>query len=246
MKWEHDEIDRHARSSHLYTFDPRIKLGAILAFIVVLAFMRQFAPLLIALTFILVLIEVSGVPMRHFGRSYLIAFPLILFASLTMLITSTWMNAMMMGIRITASVLALLLMISTTPFFDTLRAMRWYRIPPLMCNLMMFTYRFIFVLLEELSRMRLARMARGFRGGTSLLDRSAFKTISNTIGMVFVRSNMRAGHIYDALLARGYDGEVHTLTKIKMRGRDVLFGAAFVTLMVTMIGMQLGALPWTL
>ena len=53
------------------------------------------------------------------------------------------------------------------------------------------------VLLEEMGRMRLARKSRGFTGGRSLLDKEALKTISYTIGMVFVRSNVRAGKIYD-------------------------------------------------
>ncbi len=116
-------------------------------------------------------------------------------------------------------------MIATTPFFDTLRALRWFKVPPLICNLVMFTYRFIFVLLDEMGRMRLARKSRGFTGGRSLLDKEAFKTISYTIGMVFVRSNVRAGKIYDALLSRGYSGEIKTLTMLKVKGAGRGHGA---------------------
>jgi len=246
MVKDRDEIDRHARSSRLIGFDPRVKLGSSIAFIVVLAFLRQPLPLWIAITFIVVMVEISGIPLRHIGRAFLLAFPFIFFASLTLLFTSNWTNALMMGIRISASVLTLLLMISTTPFFDTLKALRWYRVPPLMCNLMMFTYRFIFVLMDEMDRMSLARKARGFSGGRSLLDRSAFRTISNTVGMVFVRANQRAGHIYDALLARGYSGEVRTLTVLKARPRDVLLMSTYGAVMVLITGMQLGVLTWTL
>lgn len=246
MSADHDEIDMHARGSRLINFDPRIKLGVTLSFIVALAFMRQPLPLWVGLTFVLLLLETSGVPMKHYGRSYAMAFPFILFASLTLVMTSTWMNAMMMGMRISASVLALLLMVSTTPFFDTLRALRWYRVPPLMCNLMMFTYRFIFVLTDEMDRMSMARKARGFSGGKSLLDRNAFTTISNTIGMVFVRANQRAGHIYDALLARGYSGEVKTLTILKARPRDAGLILTYGLVISILVMMQLGVEIWAL
>lgn len=246
MSSDHDEIDVHARRSRLIAFDPRVKLAATLSFIVVLAFMRQPLPLWIGLTFAVVLLEVSGIPMSHYARAYAMAFPFILFASLTLLFTSSWTSALMMGMRISASVLALLLMVSTTPFFDTLRALRWYKVPALMCNLMMFTYRFIFVLMDELERMSLARKARGFSGGRSLLDRNAFKTISNTIGMVFVRANHRAGHIYDALLARGYTGEVRTLSVLKARPRDAGLILTYALVMSTLVALQLGVIDWAL
>lgn len=245
MSSGHDEIDRYAKTSRFYGFDPRVKFACAISFIVVVSFIRQALPLWIALTFILVLIEISGVPLRHVGENYLLAFPFIFFAALTMWLTSSAMNGLLMGLRISTSVLALMLLISTTPFFDTLRTLRWFRVPPLICNMLLFTYRFIFVLLDEFDRMMMARRSRGFSGGRSLLDRSAFTTISNTIGMVFVRSNQRAGRIYDALLGRGYTGEIRTLTVLKARARDAAYGTCYVMVGVVLVGMQLGVLQWT-
>lgn len=245
MSSGHDEIDRYAKISRFYVFDPRVKLASAISFIVVVSFIREALPLWIALTFVLVLIETSGVPLRHVGESYLLAFPFIFFAALTMWLTSSATNGLLMGMRISTSVLALLLLISTTPFFDMLRSLRWFRVPPLICNMLLFTYRFIFVLLDEFDRMMMARRSRGFSGGRSLMDRSAFATISNTIGMVFVRSNQRAGRIYDALLGRGYSGEIRTLTVLRARGRDVAYGACFAMVSIVLIGMQLGVIEWT-
>ncbi|OPY32539.1 MAG: Energy-coupling factor transporter transmembrane protein EcfT [Methanomassiliicoccales archaeon PtaU1.Bin124] len=241
-----DEIDRYARSTRLISFDPRVKLAATIVFIVVLAFMREPLAVWISLTFALMMVEISGVPMRHIGHNFLLTFPFILIASLALLLTAGWMSALLMGMRISASILVLLVLVSTTPFFDTLRALRWFRVPPLMCNLMMFTYRFIFVLLDEMGRMRLSRKARGFTGGKSLLDRSAFTTLSNTIGMVFVRANDRANHIYNALLARGYNGEVRSATPLKAKGRDVVFAIAYLISATILVAAQLGVLHWTL
>jgi cobalt/nickel transport system permease protein len=240
----HHEIDRYAKTSRLYSLDPRVKLACAISFIVVISFIREALPLWIALTFVLILIEISGVPLRHIAENFLLAFPFIIFAALTMWLTSSALNGFLIGMRISTSVLALMLLISTTPFFDTLRTLRWFRVPPLICNMLMFTYRFIFVLLDEFDRMMMARRSRGFSGGRSLLDRSAFTTISNTIGMVFVRSNQRAGRIYDALLGRGYNGEIRTLTVLKARGRDVAYGVCFVMVSIVLVGMQLGVIEW--
>ena len=118
--------------------------------------------------------------------------------------------------------------------------------PRLLATLILFTYRFIFVILDEIARMRMARKARGFSGGTSLLDKVAFTTIANTIGMVFVRSQLRASSTFDALLCRGYDGEVRTLTKLKARARDAAFALPFALVCAVAILLQLEVRPWTL
>ncbi|MEI6796492.1 MAG: cobalt ECF transporter T component CbiQ [Methanomassiliicoccales archaeon] len=242
----HDEIDRYAKRSRYFRFDPRVKLACVIAFIVVIAFLRSLEALALCTLFAIILAEVSGVPLRHLGENLVLASPFILFAFLTMWYSSGLPNAVGLMLRISASVLALVVLIASTPFFDTIRAFRWFRMPRLLATLILFTYRFIFVLLDEISRMRMARKARGFAGGTSLLDKVAFRTISNTIGMIFVRSQSRASTMFDALLSRGYDGEVRTLTRLKAQARDVAFALPFVLVCALAILLQLEVKLWTL
>jgi cobalt/nickel transport system permease protein len=240
----HDEIDRYARDSRYIGFDPRVKLACVIAFIVVLAFLRSLEALFLCAVFAILLAEVSGVPMRHIAENMALASPFIAFAFLTMWWSSGLENAVGLMLRIFTSVLALVVLIASTPFFDTIRAFRWFRMPRLLATLILFTYRFIFVLLDEIGRMRMARRARGFSGGTSLLDKNAFTTLSNTIGMVFVRSQARASMMFDALLIRGYDGEVRTLTKLKARARDLAFILPFAIIGAMAVMLQLGVAPW--
>lgn len=241
----HLDVDQFASTSRLFAFDPRVKLVVTIALIAVLAFMTTMSSVLVILLFILLLILASDLPFKHMAMNYGMALVFILFASLTMLLTSGWEAALTMFMRISASVLALLLMVATTPFFKTLKAFQWLRVPKVLCTLIMFTYRFIFVLLEEMGRMRMARKARGFGGGKSLLDRMAFATISSTIGMVFVRSNLRASHIYDALLSRGYSGEIILMDELKMAPRDVGLAVLFGAVAAFAVMLQVGAIPWT-
>lgn len=242
----HDEIDRYAKGSRYFRFDPRVKLACVIIFIVVMAFLRSLQALALCTLFAILLAEVSGVPLRHVGENLALASPFILFAFLTMWYSSGLPNAIALMLRISASVLALVVLIASTPFFDTIRAFRWFRMPRLLTTLILFTYRFIFVLLDEIARMRMARKARGFGGGTSLLDQVAFTTISNTIGMIFVRSQGRASTIFDALLARGYDGEVRTLTRLRTKVNDIAFVLPFALVCATAVLMQLEVMPWTL
>lgn len=241
----HDEIDRYAKGSRYFRFDPRVKLACVITFIVVIAFLRSLEALALCVLFAILLAEISGVPARHIGENLAMASPFILFAFLTMWYSTGLPNAVALMLRIFASVLALVVLIASTPFFDTIRAFRWFRMPRLLATLILFTYRFIFVIIDEIARMRMARKARGFSGGTSLLDKVAFTTIANTIGMVFVRSQLRAASTFDALLSRGYDGEVRTLTKLQAKGRDAAFALPFALVCAAAILLQLEVRPWT-
>lgn len=240
----HHEIDQYAKESALYPFDTRVKIAGTVLLIVVLAFLTQLLPLIICLAFVTSLILISGVPLAHLGKSYLIAFPFILFASLSIFYSSGAETSLVMFLRISDSVLALLLLASTTPFFELMKGLRWFRFPRVLSSLLLFTYRFIFVLIGELDRMRLARKARGFRGGKHILHREAFRTIANTAGMVFVRSYRRAKSIYRALLSRGYTGEVMTMNDMVLRRKDAVLASSFIMIVVVAFMLQGGVSYW--
>lgn len=236
--------DRYARDSWLSAFDPRVKLLCFLSLAVVMALVTRADVLLMSLAFVLTLIAISRVAPLHMARGYAMALPFIAVASLTLLVTSGMENAISMMLRISASVLLLLVLVSSTPFMDVLWALRWFRLPTLLSDMLMFTYRFIFVMLDESGRMRLARASRGFRGGRSLLDREAFKVLSNTIGMIFLRSYRRADRVYLALLSRGYDGKVRTLGGFRVRARDAGMGLVFVIIGALTMSQQMGWYVW--
>ena len=239
-----DEMDRFAKGSRFFHFDPRVKLVCVVALIVTAAFLRDLPSLLVLLAFVLIALIVASVPARHIAESYLLALPFIAVASLALAFTSTLLNAEMMFVRVSASVLALILLTTTTPFFEMMAAFRWFRMPKILTNLILFTYRFIFVLQDEAARMKMARKARGFTGGRHLFERQAFRTLSSGIGMVFVRSSQRGSDMFDALLMRGYDGEVRTLRRPKVHGRDAFLALAFGLACLVSISMQNGVFVW--
>jgi cobalt/nickel transport system permease protein len=243
---KHHEIDWYAKQSRLYWLDPRAKLMGTVFLIASVAFLRSWEPLLVCLSFILISLSISGVPMRHYVRSYSMAAPFVLFAFLTLSYSTGLEAGAQMAVRISVSVLTLFLLASTTPFFDLLKAMRWFRFPELLSTLLLFTYRFTFVFVEELDNMRSARRARGFSGRGNLLNRDVMRTISFTAGMVLVRSYKRAGRIYDALLSRGYDGEVRTLNDFSFGSVEAVYTFAFTFVSIFAIALQLDVTLWTL
>jgi cobalt/nickel transport system permease protein len=221
----HGTIDQHAKRSNFYHLDPRAKVVAIIFFVVVVALLRDIWPLIISLLLVLSSLLLSNIPFRHLAKRYAIAFPFVFFASMSLYFYSGLMPSLAMFIRISTCVLLLILLSSSTPFFDLLKASQRLKIPKLMLTLLMFLYRYIFVLTEEYQRMKIARKARAFSGGRHLFDRKGMHAISSTAGMVLVRAYQRGVRIYDALLSRGYNGEIKTLTEMRFKGIDYAFCA---------------------
>lgn len=125
---------------------------------------------------------------------------------------------------LTAAVLTL-----TTRFPDILRALRSLGVPAVLAAVLSLMYRYLFVLVEEAHRLVRARDARsacdeGSRGGRSVMWRA--RVTGSMIGTLFLRTYERSERIYQAMLARGYDGQVRTLHTARLTGAQVAAGGA--------------------
>lgn len=121
------------------------------------------------------------------------------------------------------SVQAAILLVSTTPFPDLIHGMRHLRVPKMIVSIIAFMYRYLFVLVDETIRLVRAREARSARladqhHGGSFWWRA--RVTGNMVGQLFIRSYERSDRVYNAMLARGYQGEFLTISQHQLTGRD--------------------------
>ena len=171
----HNLIDKYAKKSRFYSFDSRAKIIAIFIFVIIVALLKDIHTLLFSNIFILTVVVISNIPFHHYIKRYLVSLPFILFAAFSMYISNNYTFAITIFLRISCCVFALILLSSTTSFFDLLKGFQSLKVPSIFIILLMFTYRYIFVLINELQRMKLARKARGFRGGKHLFDKNSMR-----------------------------------------------------------------------
>jgi cobalt/nickel transport system permease protein len=118
------------------------------------------------------------------------------------------------------SVQAAIVLASSTPFPDLLKAMRAVRVPRMLVAMFGLMWRYLFILADEALRLMRARAARSgapgpgsgrrpARPGGSLAWRA--RVTGGMAGNLFLRAFERSERIYVAMLSRGYDGEVRTL-----------------------------------
>jgi len=118
-----------------------------------------------------------------------------------------------------------------TRFDLTIKALDKLKMPNMLVQMFMFTYRYIFVFVVEFQRTWRAMAARGFQLKTNLY---ALKTIGGAFGMLFIRSYERGDRVYQALRARGYTTKPKTLVEFKMRVMDYILAVAIIGFAVSL------------
>jgi cobalt/nickel transport system permease protein len=118
-----------------------------------------------------------------------------------------------------ALVLLMLVLLATAPLPDTFKAAQRLRAPGLLVQLAVLTYRYVFVLGGELSRIRVALRVRGYRNRVSL---HSYRTAGHVAGALLVRGFERADRVGQAMRCRGFDGRFRSLNDFRTELADLL------------------------
>jgi len=129
-------------------------------------------------------------------------------------------------LRAWLSVQGAVLLVVTTRFPDLIHALEHLFMPKILVTIIAFLYRYLFVLTDEVMRMMRARQSRSasipnVHGGGSLPWR--VHVSGGMVGQLFLRSYERSDRIYNAMLARGYTGQIRTLFSHVMLRKDWFF-----------------------
>jgi len=112
--------------------------------------------------------------------------------------------------RVLGGVSSLFFLSLTTPMMDTWIVLRKMGAPPILVEMSMLMYRYLFVFLEYASRMHLAQE---LRLGYSTLRRS-FRSLSLVATNLFIGTLQQGERTFTAMTARGYDGNIRMLTEL--------------------------------
>jgi cobalt/nickel transport system permease protein len=132
-------------------------------------------------------------------------------------------------VRSWLSVQMAILLVAVTEFPKIVHALNHLRVPTIITVIISFLYRYLFVLADEVLRLLRARQARsaavaGKSAGGSVMWRA--RIAGHMAGQLFLRSYERSDRIYNAMLSRGYKGELMTIHPHHYHTRDRMIGAA--------------------
>jgi cobalt/nickel transport system permease protein len=158
----------------------------------------------------------ARIPVGYLARRLLVFVPMVAIFAISVPLSQGFSSGWEIGVSIlfrsTLSFLSLLWLVNVMPFDQLLLTLRRLRVPAVFVATLAFMYRYIFVLWDELEKMRMARRARTFGAGGFWLR---WKTSAQLIGMLLIRAMERAERVHGAMCARGWDGEVRTLDSVR-------------------------------
>ncbi len=240
------DIDRFAHvGSPLQRWDPRFKLAALGVLVVAVALIKTIPVAAAALIGAVVLVSLACLPASFVSQGvkwvslFLLPFLLIMPLSYPgeaafhiLGLPFAWEGfrlAVLIVVKALAIVLFAYAMFGSSRFDISMIALQHLKCPKVIVQMLLFTYRYIFVFLAEMRRMDVAMSARGF---VKRADRRTLRVMGDFVGTLLVRSFERTERIYKAMLSKGYQGEFHTLVVFNATSKDlvkavlILLGAA--------------------
>ncbi|MDP2942760.1 MAG: cobalt ECF transporter T component CbiQ [Candidatus Omnitrophota bacterium] len=206
---KHAYLDQYSdRPSPIKRLDPRLKTLIFTIFIIFVILTRPNSFFVFSLygTFVAVLILLSRVPIVFIFKRSLAVIPFVLMVGMFNLVSGREGLVLFANIFIKSylSMLCLILLVTTTKFSELLRTFERLGCPKIITMIMSFMYRYIFVIEDELMKMRQAKESRSV-GGSRFFHA---KALANMLGTLFIRSYERAEAVYLAMCARGFNGNV--------------------------------------
>ncbi len=138
------------------------------------------------------------------------------------------------ALKANAILLALAVLVGMLDLTILGHALHHLFIPEKLIHLLLFTVRYLDVLLREYGRLRAAMKVRGFRPG---MNRHTYRSFGYLVGMLLVRSVERSERIVAAMKCRAFRGHFYLLDHFAFSRRDGQFAVASAAL--------LAILAWT-
>lgn len=231
--------------------DPRVRIGAAVAFALVTVACSTFIALSAALAVSLALLALSRLPARETLKRMALmdGFILVMLVLLPFTVPGTpivtvfgfaasWegvYQALEIALTANAVILALMTLVGTMEPVTLGHALHAMRCPQTLVHLLMFTVRYVDVLHEEYSRLRTAMKVRGFRPGTNW---HTYRSIGYLVGMMLVRAVERSERILDAMKCRGFSGRIVLLEDFSLRAADWRFAGLFASVLAAVLMLE--------
>jgi cobalt/nickel transport system permease protein len=150
------------------------------------------------------LYAVSRLPVGYLLKRLAVAMPLVVLvaagAPLSRGLDGGFAFAAQIVIRALLALTFMVTLVGTTPYDKLLGALERLGMPRTLIWVLAFMYRYMFVLVDELARMRQAKAARSFRRNWWM----ELQVMGDFVGVLFVRAFERAERVYAAMCARGW------------------------------------------
>jgi cobalt/nickel transport system permease protein len=140
--------------------------------------------------------------------------------------------AVIFTMRVATCVSAVVLLFLTTPQQILFKSLRTVGVPKLYVLTLEMAYRYIFLLMDLVREMYVAKKARTIKARGMFEEQ---KWVGGRIGYTLIRSLDMSEKVHMAMMSRGYNGDVKIIQEFKMHNRDYVAGAMATIMSVVLV-----------
>lgn len=240
--------------------DPRIKLGFSFLFLIAIITAKTiFVPVLI------IVFMLSGLlALKINSRVFLVRGLPALLIAVTILITQVFLygktpvftikflgiqfiayyegfyRGLLLMCRVLAGITTMLFLTMSTAINKLIFAAKWFHVPNAVLEVLTITYRYIFVLFEEMATIKNARKTRlGFSS-----YRRTIESFGDLSGIIIIRTLDKSERLYKSMKSRGYNGQniiVHYEAKMMKNDWIIAFGLTVTLGLMIVVSLLKGA-----
>lgn len=128
--------------------------------------------------------------------------------------------ASLITLKTNTIVLGLMALLATSKIASIGHALEGLHFPKRLCFLLLFSYRYVFVIYQEYQKLHRAAQMRCFVPSTTI---HTYRTYGYLFGMTLVKSWNRASRVQQAMLLRGFNGRLIPLDQQTVSRNDIFF-----------------------
>jgi cobalt/nickel transport system permease protein len=219
----------------LHSWDPRFKIVSLVALIFVFASIEGPRSLLLVAVFALTAVLLSRIPLSFVLKTLRAPFVFLLIMTPILILTSGGEAiltlgfirvyragieaASRIGVKALSIMMLFIVLFGTSELNRTMKALESFRIPPALLAIFLFTYRYIFLYIEDMQKLFTAARLRGFSLQRGLKH---IRISVDVLVALLIRSHEQSERVYAAMQLRGFTGSFQSLKGFESSPRDLL------------------------
>ncbi|UOE92034.1 cobalt ECF transporter T component CbiQ [Alkalihalobacillus sp. LMS39] len=190
------------------------------------------------------------IPFVTLCKRYLIITPFLLLMTVPLFFTTGNITphdniifAFTIIVKAFTSMTMITLILETQTLEQFMNSLAHLKIPSVLITVLILSYRYVFLFLDDIQKMQLAARSRFFSGGIRL---KSLKTYGQLTGSLLTKSIDRSDHVYEAMASRSFNGKLHVRTCATLKKTDILKGAVLILFLIVLFGLERNSLFFVL
>ncbi len=238
-------------NSLLHRLDTRVKLISAILLTLVIALSQNYQTAGTGLALAVLLAHFARLDFRPVFMRLLVVNSFTFFLWLTLPLSYPGSNLMNLGpltvsvegillatlitIKTNAIIVLCIALLATSTIADIGHSLGKLKFPPKLCLLLLFSYRYIFVIHQEFQRLTRAAKLRNFQPGTNM---HTYRTYGYLFGMTLVKSWHRGERVSQAMMLRGFNGRFYSLNETSLCQTDIVFISAISIAVISLASLE--------